>query len=181
MLSVLDGPLSERLGMRVPDVRQLAMRDWRAFQHYGNGIVSGERAMPDVASGVHACAMMLGRTRAWSYWAQGETIVPSWRLHVGIIRQAIIRMLDYDGDAQAAARDSDLAWCIQAHAKSFEEFVQVVHKNVKSGHIASWLGAEKGLLRKVFSNWVHVCEGLQIEAVHPLLSGRLGGNYHSFI
>ena len=45
MLSVLDGSLSERLSVRMPDVRRLAMRDWPAFVRVGEEIVSGERAM----------------------------------------------------------------------------------------------------------------------------------------
>lgn len=168
MLSVLDGPLSGASGaptVRVPDIRRLAMRDWPAFLRVGEEIVRGERAMADAASGVHACALVLASSQ--SVWPPFSKTWPllSWKIHAGILRHAVIRVLDFGGDEEAAARNSDLGWCIRAHAGHLRRFVWTMNENPMNGHIWRWTSAEQGLLEKVFDKWF--MSGIIAEQLRP--------------
>ena len=159
MLSVLDGSLSERLSVRMPDVRRLAMRDWPAFVRVGEEIVSGERAMPDAPSGVHACALVLASLQPVCKRGGGQELdkswlLLSWKIHVDIMRKAVIRMLDCGGDVEAAARDSDLRWCIQEYGGHLSRFESTMNANPINAHIRQWMSAEQGLLRRAVSKWM---------------------------
>ena len=46
-----------------------------------------------------------------------------WRTHLNTVIRSLVRVLDFDGDVHAAAKDSDLYWCILAHSVQFTSLV----------------------------------------------------------
>ena len=119
MLSVLGG---------LP-ANQLASRDWHVFRHVADEVVSGRKIVRCEGAWASTCALWLAQRKFESRryaprWDLSVTVAAlGWRAHLNTVLRSLVRVLDFDGDVHAAAKDSDLYWCILAHSVQFTSLV----------------------------------------------------------
>lgn len=108
---------------------QLASRDWHLFLHVAEEVVSGRKILRCEGLWAFTCGLWLAQRRFESrrYASRCDLSVTAaalgWRTHLNTVIRSLVRVLDFDGDVHAAAKDSDLYWCILAHSVQFTSLV----------------------------------------------------------